>query len=80
MGEFELDIAHRGAITEIVCRGDYDARAAERLKEAIEIGIGRGSSGFWVDVRQLSPRLVPDLVLDLADDEPEVPSREYYLG
>ena len=84
MYERELDIRHRGALTEIIWTGALDADGVERVKEAVEIGLMRGSTSFWIDARKQdddasSPRPV--------ETEPAPSGRtqrvcegEYYLG
>jgi hypothetical protein len=56
MGDFEMSIRHTGATTDIECRGDLCEGALERVKEAVEISLRRGSTSLRVHADSLGVR------------------------
>ena len=84
MSGFELTLSHRGTTTEIQCKGELSDHAMERIKEAVEIGLRRGSTdvaiaAVEVSIRGASVPAVSSAAVDEMSTAP-VEAAAYYLG
>jgi hypothetical protein len=84
MDGFEVRLTHDGSITEIFCAGEMSQQVMERVKEAVEIGLRRGSTDIRVVAHDIA---IPEggvIKLDVSNVTDGDGSRHfapaYYLG
>ncbi len=89
MSGFEITLSHRGFTTEVTCKGELSEQALERIKEAVDIGLRRGSTSVIVDADCVGVRGTSlDAPATIHLDPPDAgdgaatvaPGAAYYLG